>query len=576
MVSAANQGGFDTLITIIFIFVALILLFPLNVLIPVDRRLGSMIGAVLCMMIIYAFPYQRDTNIGAKVDFGVLIILAAIMAINFVLLRQQWVKAMTDKIQIMIREDVNRGFWAVSIIAMVASPFITNDGLCLMLVHPVLDAFKRPDKPSDETGNNNANSEDDKNQSGKAILGAEDKFCQADPFYFMLTIACSSNTGSAMTYTGNPQNIIVASYLSKYMNGGAFFALMVIPSLIAWGITAYTINQYRKVAAAQCRQAQLSTRLGDQPMFGNMAEEETDEVAHSPLRTRVGGEYSNDIELQSTDNMQGSLRDGTELDGSVMSSFPTHHKGKDGWDVVSAPYIVLLSIILIMALEFSGSVPLVGLFAFVSVVMVTGVIMYNYYGANSHLLVGLCKFELAPQQCWRQLQSSPDNVDRRLIIKDFIEELFHDIDYNLLIIFIGLFIVSGSFLLTNIPQTIWTGIAGNSAFTTVGSTVSICVYIVLACQLIGESFCNIIITDPLSFPYLTPSSLGNVPVVFMAEDNVSDLSRNAQIFGWLILAFVSTVAGNFTLVGSAANIIVAEKAMRYHLNCFCPNLLLHT
>ncbi|RYH28297.1 hypothetical protein EON65_12720 [archaeon] len=51
----------------------------------------------------------------------------------------------------------------------------------------------------------------------------------------------------------------------------------------------------------------------------------------------------------------------------------------------------------------------------------------------------------------------------------------------------------------------------------------------------------------------------------MAEDNVSDLSRNAQIFGWLILAFVSTVAGNFTLVGSAANIIVAEKAMRYLL-----------
>ena len=29
---------------------------------------------------------------------------------------------------------------------------------------------------------------------------------------------------------------------------------------------------------------------------------------------------------------------------------------------------------------------------------------------------------------------------------------------------------------------------------------------------------------------------------------------------WLILAWVSTVAGNLTLVGSAANIIVCEKA----------------
>ena len=31
---------------------------------------------------------------------------------------------------------------------------------------------------------------------------------------------------------------------------------------------------------------------------------------------------------------------------------------------------------------------------------------------------------------------------------------------------------------------------------------------------------------------------------------------------WLILAWVSTVAGNLTLVGSAANLIVSEQARR--------------
>lgn len=488
MVSAADQGGFDTLITIVFIFVALILLFPLNILIPVDRRLGSMIGAVLCMMIIYAFPYQRDTNIGAQVDFGVLIILASIMAINFVLLRQSLVKSMTDKIQVMIREDVNRGFWAVSIIAMVASPFITNDGLCLMLVHPVLDAFKYTDKMAEETSNDH-NSEE-KTQFRKTILSAEDKFCHTDPFYFMLTIACSANTGSAMTYTGNPQNIIVASYLSKYMNGGAFFALMVMPSLIGWCITAYTLNQYRKQAAAQVRQSLPSNALGEKPFSVNM-HEERGEIAHSPF-TNVVGEDKNDIELQVTVHVQEN-KDGSELDGAAINNTPIssiasprHHIGKDGWDVITAPYIVLISIILIMALEFSGSVPLVGLFAFVSVIMVTSVIMYNYYSANSHLFTGLVASQLSVLQRWRQFQHSPENADRLVIIKEFIEELFHDIDYNLLIIFIGLFVVSGSFLLTNIPQTIWTGIAGNSAFTTVGSTVSICIYIILACQLIGK------------------------------------------------------------------------------------------
>jgi Na+/H+ antiporter NhaD/arsenite permease-like protein len=56
--------------------------------------------------------------------------------------------------------------------------------------------------------------------------------------------------------------------------------------------------------------------------------------------------------------------------------------------------------------------------------------------------------------------------------------------------------------------------------------------------------------------------VGNVPLVYLARDEVQALDRNPQIFGWLILAYVSTIAGNFTLVGSAANIIVVEKAMR--------------
>ncbi len=57
--------------------------------------------------------------------------------------------------------------------------------------------------------------------------------------------------------------------------------------------------------------------------------------------------------------------------------------------------------------------------------------------------------------------------------------------------------------------------------------------------------------------------LGNVAVIIMAEDNIKVLDENTQRFGWVLMAWVSTVAGNFTLAGSAANIIVAEKAMRH-------------
>jgi len=40
------------------------------------------------------------------------------------------------------------------------------------------------------------------------------------------------------------------------------------------------------------------------------------------------------------------------------------------------------------------------------------------------------------------------------------------------------------------------------------------------------------------------------------------ISPESQKKAWLILAWVSTVAGNLTLLGSAANLIVCEQARR--------------
>jgi Na+/H+ antiporter NhaD/arsenite permease-like protein len=57
--------------------------------------------------------------------------------------------------------------------------------------------------------------------------------------------------------------------------------------------------------------------------------------------------------------------------------------------------------------------------------------------------------------------------------------------------------------------------------------------------------------------------VGNVPLVYMAANEMDKLPVDTQKFGWVMLAWVSTVAGNFTLCGSAANIIVAEKASRH-------------
>lgn len=55
--------------------------------------------------------------------------------------------------------------------------------------------------------------------------------------------------------------------------------------------------------------------------------------------------------------------------------------------------------------------------------------------------------------------------------------------------------------------------------------------------------------------------------------SAAKISQSEVTKAWLILAFVSTVAGNLSLLGSAANLIVCEQARRaqvsgYNLSFF--------
>ncbi len=52
--------------------------------------------------------------------------------------------------------------------------------------------------------------------------------------------------------------------------------------------------------------------------------------------------------------------------------------------------------------------------------------------------------------------------------------------------------------------------------------------------------------------------VSNVPMVLLTGPHLGELGPERA--GWVLLAFTTTVAGNFTLIGSVANIIVAEGA----------------
>jgi Na+/H+ antiporter NhaD/arsenite permease-like protein len=111
------------------------------------------------------------------------------------------------------------------------------------------------------------------------------------------------------------------------------------------------------------------------------------------------------------------------------------------------------------------------------------------------------------------------------------EKVYREIDWPLLVMFVGLFIV----------------VAG------VESAVLTPDVIAAVGRLhLGSVPILSIVTAGLS------NLVSNVPAVLVLRPFVGDLSDPSR--AWLVVAMASTLAGNFTLVGSVANLIVAQRA----------------
>jgi Na+/H+ antiporter NhaD/arsenite permease-like protein len=111
------------------------------------------------------------------------------------------------------------------------------------------------------------------------------------------------------------------------------------------------------------------------------------------------------------------------------------------------------------------------------------------------------------------------------------EEIYREIDWPLLVMFIGLFIVVAALERTTVSQ----DLLNIAAQFELGHTVPLSA----AAALLSNIF-------------------SNVPAVLIFRPIVAHLA-NAR-HAWLVLAMASTLAGNLTVVGSVANLIVIERA----------------
>lgn len=113
------------------------------------------------------------------------------------------------------------------------------------------------------------------------------------------------------------------------------------------------------------------------------------------------------------------------------------------------------------------------------------------------------------------------------------EKVFAEIDWGILVFFSALFIVTGA-------------LDKNGVTTALMNTLNLAGH---------ENVLNLsLVTVVLS------NLVSNVPAVLLLRPLIAAMSN--PVAGWLTLAAASTLAGNLTLLGSVANLIVAESAHR--------------
>jgi Na+/H+ antiporter NhaD/arsenite permease-like protein len=134
------------------------------------------------------------------------------------------------------------------------------------------------------------------------------------------------------------------------------------------------------------------------------------------------------------------------------------------------------------------------------------------------------------------------------------DRIFARINWELLVFFSGLFITIEGLQHTGIPGQLLDHVEGIMNIETFGG---VCVF--TAIITIG---CNIFNNVPLTL--LVGTAVSDCVIVDGVEtcEKFMDSLGNSHL-AWILLAWVATVSGNLTLMGSVANLIVAEEGKHY-------------
>ncbi|KAA8539936.1 hypothetical protein F0562_026628 [Nyssa sinensis] len=483
--------------------------FPAVPFLPIGRTAGSLLGAMLMVIFQVITPDQAYDAI----DLPILGLLFGTMVVSVYLERADMFKYLGKLLSWKCRGAKDL-LCRICLISAISSAFFTNDTSCVVLTEFVLKIARQHNLP---------------------------------PHPFLLALASSANIGSSATPIGNPQNLVIAVQ-SKISFGNFLFGI----------ILAMLMGVFINALILLCMYWKLLSVQKDEEDAAMEVVTEEDVISHrfspatmSHLTSLNSQEWISTLEsmnIHGSPSVIGNTCHVETLRNRVSASDDEIHKVPSGrfesarnWnaskevpnDEFSQRREETAPSSKVDANSMQSSEGKEDLTPRWKRMLWKTCVYLVTIGMLVSLLMGL-------NMSWTAITAA-----LALVVLDFKDArpCLEKVSYSLLIFFCGMFITVDGFNKTGIPSTVWEFMEPYAHIDHIGG-IAVLAAVILVLSNIAS----------------------NVPTVLLLGGRVAAsaaaISAANEKKAWLILAWVSTVAGNLSLLGSAANLIVCEQAHR--------------
>ena len=322
----------------------------------------------------------------------------------------------------------------------------------------------------------------------------------ANSLPYLLSLATTANIGSALTLTGNPQNILIVSLAYDDIGWIEFAINMVLPVIAATAINAAMMFMYYAPEL-------FPGSSGFVENFGIMfmGNRTPEMLAQEHAYYARHGQNNEEVE---PNNGAWSV-----------------------WSRIQALVVVVFLIFFACGFD----VCVVSICAGAILMVVASYKRQHYDPKPTNVQYDEDGNPLPPKKTYDMDGNEIEPEEEELVTES--ETTLTEVDYGLLMLFIGQFLLIGSFNDTGVPQGFFNFTMGQCA---TKMTEGICVYwFVTIVTLLSNIASNVPVCQMLAatFPYASP-------------------------YEWMQVSFSATIAGNLTMLGSAANMIVAFQAAK--------------